>query len=831
MTFRIDKAIGKSAWLLTLLVALSLQACGGGGSSSGASRLSPDDGNGSGSDQQVVDEGDDDTVSFVKRAGISTYAGSTVQIDYYDATNGWQPQASMTTSDSGALADLGVFDLAEVNFLDDTWYRFTVSGGVSLDEDMDGAIDSETPTVNGRLRSLAKGQWLRQQGGSHISAATEFAYTSLHKLLVADEIDWTAVEAGLEAAADKLLFVDQTGDGEISAEDLLAQDPQALQESLHFYQRNQLEQLNEVVDGGLSSQLTGTRNGMLLPDSEHTYNEIVVSSDRLHAYAALGRDGVLLYDVRAAAETIIDTNISTARKLALSENRGLLFVAGGSGGVEVIDLATETLVTPLLSSYGYVQDVAVSPDEGTLYVATSVGLLVYDLDAASYSEFLTGNCADLTLASDGSRLAMGCFDGLRVYDVAAGEISHDIELASTAYTVLLDGDSAYVANEGDGLTVVDLATGSYTSYATPNGEWLKAIAVSDDADRLAVFPLEGSYSFDLVSRTYTGELFPEIKNDSTEYVSYLPENNAYVFDYYGYVAEVLETADFLSVIDDSNHIFNTALGASGEQVFYSDYYGMFAAYSPASGAIESYDLPGNVSGFAVNAAESQAYVIWRDNGYFVLDLTDGSYVSVDLGKSLADLVLDEEASRLYVVDYKAYQVLVYSTVDNSLVGNLDLGTCQPIFLRLSKVENALDVSCAKSGIKRMDLTSGDWELIMEGTYLYSFDYNDDESLMYIRKDTDLLVRDMATATDIQTISYTGGDSGMTVFGTEYWEEMNAVILGGNQGARLVSLDTEKQYWLHTEFGNSFAIDRANQQLYLAAANDAGLLMLDMRDFQ
>lgn len=814
MNVRNTKKTGMLSTGLAIIAALMLQACGGGSSSgpvAGSSATAP--------------------VSFVKRAGVSTFAGSTVTIEYYDSTNGWQAMLELNTSDSGALSEMGLFDLSDTSFLDDTWYRFTVTGGVSLDEDMDGAIDSETPAVNGRLRSLAKGQWLQQQGGSHISAATEFAYTSLSKLLTADEIDWTAVEAGLEEAADKLLFVDQTGDGDISSEDLLAQDPQSLPESLHFYQRNQLEQLNEVVDGGLSSQLTGTRNGLLLPDSDHTYYRMVVSSDRLQVYAAIGSNGVLLYDVQNATETVIDTQISRAKKLALSENRGLLFVAGGSAGVEVIDLATEALLTPLLSSYGFVQDVAVSPDESTLYVATSVGLLVYDLDAASYSEFLTGNCADLTLASDGTRLAMGCFDGLRVYDVAAGEISHDIELASTAYTVLLDGDSAYVANEGDGLTVVDLATESYTSYATPNGEWLKAIATSADADQLAVFPLEGSYRFDLVSRTYTGELFPDINNEGTDYVNYLSEYDTYVFDYDGYVGEVLETADLLTVIDDSNYIFNTALGASGERVFYSDFYGMFAAYTPATGTIDSQVLPGEVSGFVVNATETTAYVIWRNNGYFVLDLTDGSSVSVDLGKSLSDLVLDEEASRLYAVDYKAYTVEAYSTADNSLVETLDLGTCQPIFLRLSEVENALDVSCAKSGIKRLDLASGDWELIMEGNYLYSFDYNDDESLMYIRKDTDLLVHEMATDTDIQTISYTGADSGMTAFGTEYWEEMNAVILGGNQGARLVSLTTGKQYWLHQEFGNVFAIDRANRQLYLAAANDAGLLRLDMSDFE
>lgn len=808
MSIKIGKAVRYSG--LWLAVAVLLQACGGGSGGSSASTT---------------------PVSFVKRAGVSAYAGSTVDIEYYDSVNGWQALASLSTSAAGSLTEMGLFDSSDTPFQDDSWYRFTVSGGVNPDADRDGVLDAESTAIKGRLRSLAKGQWLQAQGGTHISAATEFAYTSLHKLLVADDIDWAAVEAGLHYAAEKLLLADQTGDGEINAADLLAQDPQSLEDNLHFYQRNQLAKLSALVNAGVSSQLTGTLNGKALGASSQSVNEMVMSSDGRMIYAAISRDGVLIYDAQTSEETVVDTKVSLAQNIALSESRERLYVAGRSAGVEVVDLASQTLADPLLASYGYVYDIQVSPDESELYVATTDGLLIYDVDAGTYAEFLNDACATLTLSEDGSRLGMGCFSGIKVYDVASAEITHEVDLDRTAYTVLLDGDAAYVANEGDGLTVVDLSTGDYDSYATPNNESLLALAPHADEGSLAAFSEEGNYVFDLASRTYGGSVIADMENGYTEYVFYSSRYDTYLFDYYAYVGEVLETADLIDVIDGSDYVFNVAADATADKIFYSDYASGFGVYSPETGGLESYDIPGDVGGFAVNAAQTTAYVIWINNGYRVLDLTDGSYETVDLSKSVAHPVLDENAGLLYLANFDSDVVEVYSLTTNSLVKTLDMGSCDPTFLRLSTVENALDVACRADGIKRMNLDTDSWTQIVDNGYLYSFDYNADESLIFVNTTAGLVVHNTETDTAVKTISYTAANAHMAVYSTKYWAEMNAVIIGGNQGARFVSLETEEQYWLHLEYGNSFALDKARRQIYLAAANDAGLMVLDMSDFE
>lgn len=814
MGYVAGRSAGRSKWLWGAALIFVLQACGGGSSESGeqaATATVP--------------------VSFIKRAGNSTYAGSSVTVEFYDSVNGWQELTEMTTSDSGSLEERGLFDTSEAEFVDQTWYRLTVTAGENQDADRDGVLDSEGAPVKGRLRSLAKGEWLQRQGGSHISAATEFAYTSLHKLLLENEIDWVAVETGLDTAAEKLLLEDQTGDGTLTAEDLLVQDPQSLEQNLQFFQRNQLVDLGELVEAGLSSQLVGRMNDRILGASNTGIYEVVMDSEGRMVYAAVSRDGVLIYDARTGVETVVGTKVSITTRLTLSENRERLFVAGGNGGVEVIDLVTQTLLDPLLSTYGYVNDVQVSPDEKSLYVATGAGLLVYDLDADTYEEFLYGSCQRITLSEEGSRVGLGCYSGIQVFDVASNEMTHDISLPSAAHTVLLDGGLAYVANQGDGLTIVELDTGDYSSYPAPNGESLEAIAAHADENTLAVFPLEGNYAFDLSSRTYLGELFSEFHNESTEYVLYSEESDTYVFDYEGYAAGVLKTSDIMSVIDDSNYIYNVYSGPAGEKIYYADYYGDFDIYEPASGTTVTVTFPGDLGAFVINEAETLAYVMWRENGFYVLDLNDGSYEAVDVDKKFAHPVLDESDGLLYVINYGAYTVEVYSTADHSLQATLDLGTCEPIALRMSDVEHALDVSCRRNGIKRVDLDTRNWVQIMEGSFLYSFDYNADESLMYIRRGSNLVIHDMVADAEVKAISYTGGNADMVVFSTYYWPEMNAVILGGNQGARFVSLEMEKQFWLHREFGNRFALDKANRHLYLAAGNDAGLLLLDMSDFE
>lgn len=182
-----------------------------------------------------------------------------------------------------------------------------------------------------------------------------------------------------------------------------------------------------------------------------------------------GTAGVTAIDTATNAKGA--TIAMTAKGIAISPDGRTLYVTDATARtVTAIDTATQAVGTPISLGSATPSDssVVVSPDNETVYVGTSTGVLKVDPIARTVgAPMITGRPAfglgDLVFSPDGSTLFVGMADGLFPIDVAAGTVGPKIALNTDANSarpgmaLSPDGATLWVVNTRY-VVPVDVAT-------------------------------------------------------------------------------------------------------------------------------------------------------------------------------------------------------------------------------------------------------------------------------------------------------------------------------------------------------------------------------------
>ncbi|WP_426508757.1 PKD domain-containing protein [Dactylosporangium sp. McL0621] len=182
--------------------------------------------------------------------------------------------------------------------------------------------------------------------------------------------------------------------------------------------------------------------------------------------------------------------------IAFDPVKGRAYVANGTS-ISVVDPARSRIVGSA-GAGGPVRGLAVTPDGGRIYAATTVGEVTV-IDLANLSGYTTvavgGNASDVAVTPDGKRVYVaveGADDGtagrVAVIDVASGAVTTTVTVGRkpTAIAIAPDGRRAYVTNLAAGtVSVIDTATNTVAATITAGAEPVD-VAVTPDGRRAYV---------------------------------------------------------------------------------------------------------------------------------------------------------------------------------------------------------------------------------------------------------------------------------------------------------------------------------------------------------
>lgn len=156
-------------------------------------------------------------------------------------------------------------------------------------------------------------------------------------------------------------------------------------------------------------------------------NAVAVTADQRHLLVGAAQEGLLMMDLRSAAQPLLISKLSALQQVESIVVRGkLAFIANGAGGLAIVDLSQASALKLLgqLDTSSYAFDLALTPDGRTVFVAdNSNGVVVIDVSqpskprqlavipssAASAGVALNGNGQTLYIADQA--------DGIQIVDV------------------------------------------------------------------------------------------------------------------------------------------------------------------------------------------------------------------------------------------------------------------------------------------------------------------------------------------------------------------------------------------------------------------------------
>jgi len=263
-------------WSFTILILFTfmLASCGGGGS--GGSGLT----NGAGSNTGTSNitgpgnpTGAGDTTGNVTppqgsinnntpsvtlgahqgQALLGPIVNATVSVYKANDFNG-VPICTVMTSSLTDTRGPGIVDLSACSILPSVIYFLVVRGGMDIDANDDGILDSAPTPKNGALRALLTGADIIR-GGFRINIVTEIAYQSVSDILLTGGAGVDILNR-LDFVAQQLLKEDLNGDQVINNADLLVFSPVNDSDSIPI-------EIAELVEDILAAILSGDRNNLI----------------------------------------------------------------------------------------------------------------------------------------------------------------------------------------------------------------------------------------------------------------------------------------------------------------------------------------------------------------------------------------------------------------------------------------------------------------------------------------------------------------------------------------------------------------------------------------
>lgn len=192
-------------------------------------------------------------------------------------------------------------------------------------------------------------------------------------------------------------------------------------------------------------------------------------------------------------DAIIPTALgNTLDGVAFNAQGSTAYVAGASGGLGIIDVASNTLTGTVAppSGFGGAFSVALSPNGNLVYLGGSDAVFAIDPDAKT---------VDATIAVGGTANHMALHPTMPFLYVSLVDANQVVEINTQTNTIArtfnvgevpqgvavsLDGTELYVAQESGSLTIITLATGAETSVSLGVGAF--GLALSPDGAQLYI---------------------------------------------------------------------------------------------------------------------------------------------------------------------------------------------------------------------------------------------------------------------------------------------------------------------------------------------------------
>lgn len=282
------------------------------------------------------------------------------------------------------------------------------------------------------------------------------AQSSSLEITVSEFQGFTGVISALGIAPDNTTLIAATGDGTITAVDLV--------ESKALY----------TIDLSINpyTHLPISRDGSFFAAAE---------DERIVIFNTL--DGTELK--RLSGHTGKVTQIAIA-----PDNKTLASVSSSDRTVRIWDVEQGTLVETLGADVGLVTAVAFSPD-GKLLVTAESGTDrtikfwdVASLQLTQTSPKQPGNIYDIAISADGSKLAAAVRNLAKVWDMSTGNELMTLRrprLDLNALAISPDNQMLATANKEGTVSLWDLNTGKLLSTLTGHQGWVLSLAFSPDS--------------------------------------------------------------------------------------------------------------------------------------------------------------------------------------------------------------------------------------------------------------------------------------------------------------------------------------------------------------
>ncbi|TKJ41153.1 hypothetical protein CEE37_05655 [candidate division LCP-89 bacterium B3_LCP] len=434
-------------------------------------------------------------------------------------------------------------------------------------------------------------------------------------------------------------------------------------------------------------------------------------------YMTVGIAGMVVYNIAEPLEPELTLTWNTtggkAGDLYMFPNADYLAIADFGNGVHILDLTYPSIPT-WSDSISYPPYLALSVDGYDDYGVAAYndqGIQTFNVNGEELDFLEMGDkCGIVHAIEDYIYVSMGDSVIAIVNSMDPSDIFTEGSLYNLGATSQIEvvGDIAYIANMVSGLTVLDISdrTSPYIIESTPTGFWAKDVIITPENYLYIADFHTGVNVFNL-----NDPLHPALVNT----VSTDPDTGAHAFAYqdgylylavYDFGLNVFdltnpETPDLIFISEDSTAYYRElAFSADGQHLYACAEESGLLGYTinAPNDIVHDYTLDFLPRPFDIEVSGNYAYVANKDDGLFILDVTNHYYVF-----SLDSLPTQGSVSGVTLMD------------DNTVA--ISDWTAGVAVIDVTDPENVEE-------IERKDTPGYAWNLVTDGSYLYVADTYD-----------------------------------------------------------------------------------------------------------
>jgi len=393
---------------------------------------------------------------------IGSVGGS--QIEVYDLSNLETPTCVTTATDSTSLSDNGIISLPKGCMSKNSMYLIVASGGVDRDPDNNAVVDVEPKPVLGKMHAIIPGD-LALSSAWNVSPLTESVYQSARFYLSA-QYSQSEIRKELDYRT-KLILKGEN----VAYLDLLTWKPSAGIELLQASYK--LANLKDAIYQGTNTFFSGkslASHILAAIDTAGISSDIAIKGNYLFSTEQSQSVGVSVISLAVNPPQLVTTITQTGNNspTAIAIEGNYAFIAAFAGGMWVVDITNpespqvvETVATP-----NYARGIAVK--DQFVYVATDAGLQIYDVSEPGNAQFVkaltnVGYSSKLVISgnylySANSFSSAGNPVGLYIVNISNPANAQKVGFfASSAWSVAVNGQYAYLETGSNGLYILDIS--------------------------------------------------------------------------------------------------------------------------------------------------------------------------------------------------------------------------------------------------------------------------------------------------------------------------------------------------------------------------------------